>query len=290
MYIRIGNYEISVWLFVIAIVVIAVLALAVWLLLRKQEKGSSDLQKYKRITAWQRKNLNLIIDEDVKQYGDSSGETYVTRANRIQAYINRRREWNRDELLQLDKTSLHYLSVVILENVDACIKHNLNNKAVLLLCALDYINGGAPVLNGHLDWLGDDLPELKNHREMSKYEARLLNIFKDAITEAWEYVDEDLGKIPETSHIDDKLKEFSSDDFIDAFNRIDECVDVKELTEEPLIIATRMLNRKVQSYSSTIGDDGLKYHQLYYVRALACAAEKTYRLYEDILESLDYSV
>ena len=288
MYFRIGNYEISVWLFVIAAVVIAGIAITLWLLLKKKDTGGSEIQKYKRITAWQRKNLNAIIEEDLKIYGESSGQDYISRGNKLQAYINRRREWNKEELLQLDETSVSYLTTVIIENVDVCIKNDKNNKAVLLLCALDYIYGGAPVLNGKLDWIGEDMPELKNHKEMSAYEARLLNIFREAVSEAWEYVDEELGKIPETTKIDDKLKEFSVDDFIDAYRRVENCVDIKELQGDALVIACRILNKRVSGFAKTMDKDGLKYYQMYYVRALACAAEKTYRMYDDILESLDY--
>ena len=187
--------------------------------------------------------------------------------------------------------AISLLTVIIIEEVERCIEedsNNSNNRAVLLLHTLDMAYGGAPIINGEIEWLGQDVQELDNHSEMNKCEARLLKIYLNMIEKIWEYVDDDISKIPESANVPEELKIYSADDFVDAYQEVDECVDVKELSESTKRIITLALAMTLEELKNSLDDEGLKYYQLYYIRALACSIDNTYSLYTDILNSIEY--
>ena len=288
MYVRIGDYEVSIILFLIIGAVIIVVCGALYFFLRKGETRTSSVKgNYNAITKWQKEKLVLLIEEDVKS-AEEVTDTYIEVTDRLQAYIRRQRFWDRDDISEIHPYALSILSSILLDNINYCILNKKNNNAVLLLQTLDYVNGGAPYLNGRLDWLGEDLEEKRNHPSMSDYEARLLKIFEEGLAYVYEDFDEELDKIPEKADVPEELKQLDGDDFNSMFNELEECVDVSELKSETKRVISLGLNEKVQRIILTL-DEELKYYNLYYVRALACATDPKYTMYEDILESIDFS-
>lgn len=293
MFIQIGNYEINVIFLVLLFILIAAVFGIAYFFIRNKEKGSPAFQIYKRITTWQKNNVPPLVQKDIDQNGDPNepDDQYHKIADQLQVYIKRGRIWDNSEIKEIDPMAISLLTVIIIEEVERCIEedsNNSNNRAVLLLHTLDMAYGGAPIINGEIEWLGQDVQELDNHSEMNKCEARLLKIYLNMIEKIWEYVDDDISKIPESANVPEELKIYSADDFVDAYQEVDECVDVKELSESTKRIITLALAMTLEELKNSLDDEGLKYYQLYYIRALACSIDNTYSLYTDILNSIEY--
>lgn len=288
MYIQIGDYEVSIYIFIAAgIIILGSCIFAVRLIYKKESKDEYD--KHKHISEWQRINIVSLIDKDIEKYGETEGEDYVQVANSIAAYIKRNPEWSRRELLAINDYAISFLTTIISTEISKCVDIHAFNQIVLLANTVDYIYGGAPTVDGHLDWIGKDVSGFNNHPDMSIYEGRLLKIYSNALSDVWKYIDADLGKIPEEADVSSELKYYDVDDFSDALSEIEGCCDVNTISESTKNILCIMLNMKIQELVNMLGTEmtELKFYHIYYYRALACIADEKYSLYEDILDSIE---
>lgn len=282
--IEIGGYVFypSFWIAVVIVPVVITLVLVLIYNFKLKRKAKS----FNSITSWQKERIVELIDKELEDMADTD-EEYKEMLKNCQGYIRHKKFWNVDELLDIDEDAVVVITSIVYDEIVRDVRSKNNNDAVLLLHAVDYINGGCPLIGQEMEWIGTEIEELKNDLKMTDYEARLLKIFYNSIDYAINEVDIDINKIPEGYPCDPELKNYILLDFEKAQEEILDCIDMRNLSNETLTICARCLTDHMKDIIVDLSKKTIPDWQLYYIRAIACALDK--QLYPDIVNSIDFN-
>lgn len=258
---------------------------------RKQEKKVDE--KYK-ITKWQKKYLLNLIDSYLEE--NNLHEFYDKYALELDDYMRENKYWNLDELLEIEIPDfVAYITLLLFEVAQTEFLSNRYDNAVLVLHSIDFINGGLDnpdFFEGEYPYIGEDIPEMKNHPDMTEEEARTLYLFESSIEELYSFVDPDIEKIPEDAMVLDFCKRISMKEMEDASGDICSVIDIAEVNTKSRTIAAKALFNHISILLGSVlapeSEDYAKYvdeYRRYSIRALASAIDN--QLYSDIIESID---
>lgn len=295
MTVRVGDYILYPAFFIlIGIIIIACVVLIVLLNVLKERKQINIVDKNFEITKWQRKylcqfcrqyisdnELNDNIKEDVKKF---------------EKYINESKYWNVDELLEIDENLVRNITTILFKFAMESYELRHYDDAVLIINAIDFINGGMDnpdYFDGDYPWIGEDIPEMRNHQDMTDEEARTIYLYESALEELYSFVDDDLDKIPEAADVLDFCKRISKQDMENASGDICSAIDILELNEKTRDIVAKALFNNISILIADIffnddANENVKYideYRRYQLRALASVIDK--QLYSDVVTSID---
>ena len=149
----------------------------------------------------------------------------------------------------------------------------------------DYYDGPYP-------WIGEDIPEMRNHQDMTDEEARTVYIYESAVEDLYSYVDDDLDKIPEKSDVLDFCKRLSKQDIQNASGDLCSIIDILEINTKTRDVVAKALFNSISTLLGSVFDDedsdNVKYmdeYRRYQIRALAAVIDN--QLYSDVVDSID---
>ena len=285
MKIRLGNYDYIIYpAFFILLFAIFILFLVLLVIknVLKEKKQENNVNKNYEITNWQKKYLGSLIENylESKNYMDKYG--YVL--DLFNDYVSENKYWNVDELIELDNKFVQIITLLLFEISKGEYLNNHYDNSVLILHSMDFINGGMDnpdYFGGNYPWIGDDIPEMKNHADMTDEETRTIYMYYSAVESIFCLVDEDLEKIPENANVLDFCKRFSMHQIDSALIDISSVIDIKSLKKETRdIIAKSLFNnisfllgeifgdKNEESYSQYVDE-----YRRYSIRALASAID-----------------
>lgn len=283
--ITIGDYQIYPAFLAILIAVPAVIVFGViFYLNHKQDKRNLLLDT---ITKWQKQNIVRIIDEYIEK-NPKLPEQKVKNLRGFQGYVRHNRLWDSEDILDIGDGALIDASKALFEKIKEDVEGGNRNEAVLLCHTIDFMNCGVEYEGNIIQWIGDEMESIKNHTDMDDNEARLLSVVSNTIGMVRTLVDPDIEKIPELFDVDQVLKTYNLYDFNAAISDVENTIDFRNLQAETYDIASRCLTHHI--YYNILYEtekDYVPYHQIYYIRALACTLDRL--LYDAILNSIDYS-
>jgi hypothetical protein len=257
---------------------------------KKQEEKVND--KYK-ITQWQRKYLCQLIKAYLKDNDLEDDFDYLMKD--FEKYVKESTYWNLDELLELSDDMVKNITIILFEVAQESYSLRHFDDAVLVLHAIDFINGGMDnpdYFDGEYPWIGEDIPEMRNYQDMTDEEARTLYIYESAVEELYSFVDPDIDKIPEGENVLSFCKRLSKKDMEDAVTDLCGVIDILNLTDKTRDVTAKSLFNSISYLLGDIfnedGDNYVQYvdeYRRYQIRALASVIDK--QLYSDVVASID---
>lgn len=294
MTVRIGNYIFypAFFILIFGLFILLLITIAIVNILNNK-KQENTINKQYEITTWQRKHLCRLMTEYVED--NNLKNACLDIISELRKYINDNKYWNLDELLEIDENLVQYSTLLLFEIAQQEYIDNHMDNAVLILHTIDFINGGMdnPVyFDGPYPWIGEDIPEMRNHQDMTDEEARTVYLYESAIEELYSYVDEDLEKIPEKSNVLDFCKRLSKQDIQNASGDLCSIIDILEINAKTRDVVAKALFNNISSLLGSIFDkddeDCVKYvdeYRRYQIRALAAIIDN--QLYSDVVASID---
>lgn len=266
------------------IVVIGIpLVIAIILLILSNKKIDKKHVNMYRITDWQKSELLKILDKEIS--GENVSQKYTEIIRSAQGFISRKRIWDIEELQEIHPQICAILTTVFYRDMKDAFEQQYVDKAVLLCHTIDFINEGLEYNGLDIEWIGDDIESLKNHRDMTDSEARLLQIVSSSISKASYLIDSDISKIPESVSCHKVLKTFNEDDFEFSVREVSSSVDFEELSSETFVLAAHSLIHTLDEVIENLDAPKLPYFQIYLVRALACCMDR--QIYTAILDTIE---
>jgi len=297
--IRVGDYIIYPAFFVLLfalLILIAVVVFVVNLLRERKEEHSAD-DNYK-ITEWQRKHVVRLCRDYIK---DNNMSEYEDNINRLERYILDSTYWNLDEMLDIDDNIIKESTIVMFLAAQDSYLLKQYDDAVLLLNTIDIMNGGPDnpeYMGGEYPWIGEDIPEMRNHQDMTEEEVRTLHLYFSSIADLLSFVDKDLGKIPEDSPAPDYCKRITQKDMEECAGDLISIVDIRAIKPEnrEVLCKALFLNVSITLSGIFMGEEKvldeegkeIRYvdeYRRYSIRALASAIDG--QLYSDVIDSID---
>lgn len=296
--VQIGDYIIYPAFFILLIVIFVLLLVVIAIKnIVAEKKQEKTFYQFYKITKWQRKHLIEYMSEYLREH--DVYETHEKVINQLQKYMDESKFWNVDELLEIDKGLVMYVSAILFEVAKENYIRDDIDGAVLILNAFDFINGGMEdedtVLSGQqYQWIGSDIVEMRNSSEMTDEEARTLFIYDSAVIDLYDMIDPDLGKIPERAVAEEFCKRLTQSEIEDALDDIETVIDILALTDKSRDIIIKALFNKCsflmgEIFGSTDENNKADYmdeYRRYTMRALAAAIDN--QLYSDVIESISF--
>lgn len=256
----------------------------------KNKKKENTAYKYYEITDWQRNKLMPLVKRHNK-----IEDAYRGDVEWIQSYINKNKYWNIEEILE-DAPSSKTVMVMSIYMLEAAIgEYSLEhfNNAVLILHAVDFLNGGmdGDIYDGDYQWIGDEIDSLKNHTDMTDEEARTLYLYASAVINLIDLCDEDLEKIPDEIDVEPFCKTLSLTDMELAADELDQVVDIHNegISDETRDVVSRGLFNNISILLAEIlDDDDVKFmdeYRRYTLRALVACIDK--QPYSEFIETVE---
>ena len=292
--IRIGNYIFYPAFFIlIGVIFIGVLVTIALINILNNKKQENNINEQYEITTWQRKHLCRLMMEYVED--NDLKNAFLDIISELRKYINDNKYWNLDELLEIDDNIVKYTTLLLFEIAKQEYIDNHNDNAVLILNTIDFINGGMDnpdYYDGPYPWIGEDIPEMRNHQDMTDEEARTVYIYESAVEDLYSYVDDDLDKIPEKSDVLDFCKRLSKQDMQNASGDLCSIIDILEINTKTRDVVAKALFNSISTLLGSVFDDedsdNVKYideYRRYQIRALAAVIDN--QLYSDVVASID---
>lgn len=300
MTVRIGNYIIYPAFFILIFAIfisIMIIMLAIHFIKERKEEHAND-DSFK-ITEWQRKYV-IRLCRDYMRDNEVSDE-YEESINKLEKFILESTYWNLDELLEIDKNLVKNASLVLFFAAQDSYLLQQEDDAVLLLHTIDMMNGGPDnpdYFGGDYPWIGDEVQEMKNHKDMTDEEARTLYMWFSAVGDIASFVDEDLGKIPEASSAPQYCKRISQEEMETCAQDLLEIVDIRALKPENRDIVCKamfcnilimlngiFMNRKEEDNNTEEEILYIDEFRRYSIRSLTAAIDN--QLYSDVIASID---
>ena len=294
MKIRIGNYIFYPAFFITVIaVIIIIIAVLIIKNIMKNKKQENSINKNYEITIWQRQHLIQLMNEYIKD--NNIDATTLDIVSELNIYMKNSKYWNMDEIIEINEDIIPYSTLILFQIAINKYSDNNMNDAVLILHALDFINGGMDnpdYYEGEYPWIGEDIPELRNHKDMTEEEARTIYLYASAIEDILRLVDSDIGKIPENLDVLSFCKRLSQKDIENASGDIGSVIDFLEINQKTRDIAAKALFNNIIILLGDIFDKDSKNYEKnideyrrYTLRALATAIDG--QLYSDIIKSIE---
>lgn len=292
--IRIGNYIFYPAFFIlIGAMFVALLIVIALVNILNNKKQENNINEHYEITTWQRKHLCRLMTEYIED--NDLKNAFLDTISKLRKYINDNKYWNLDELLEIDDNIVKYTTLLLFEIAKQEYLDNHNDNAVLILNAIDFINGGMDnpdYYDGPYPWIGEDIPEMRNHQDMTDEEARTVYIYESAVEDLYSYVDDDLDKIPEKSDVLDFCKRLSKQDIQNASGDLCSIIDILEINTRTRDVVAKALFNSISTLLGSVFDDedsdNVKYmdeYRRYQIRALAAVIDN--QLYSDVVDSID---
>lgn len=294
MTIRIGNYIFypAFFITVIIVIVLIVFALALRNIL-KEKKQENSVNKNFEITVWQRKYLIQFMNEYIKDNNIDSSILDIS--SELNIYMKNSKYWNVDELMEINENIIPYTTLLLFQVAINKYIDNYKDDAVLILHAIDFINGGMDnpdYFDGEYPWIGEDIPELRNHSDMTVEEARTIYLYESAIEDLYSLVDIDIGKIPEDSPVLDFCKRLSQKDIENAYGDLCSVIDILEVNQRTRDVVAKALFNNISALFADIFDKNSENYEKYVdeyrrypLRALTSVIDG--QLYSDVIESIE---
>lgn len=294
--IRVGDYILYPAFFVLLFLILIIMAgiiFAINMMKERREEHSTD-DNY-RITKWQRQHAVRLCKDYINDNG--LGDEYGSVFDRLERYVLDSTYWNLDEMLDIDKDMVKKISIVMFLAAQESYILGNNDDAVLLLNTLDMINGGPDnpdYTGGDYPWIGEDVPEMRNHQDMSEEEARTLHLFFSAVGDLISFVDEDLGKIPEASSAPDFCKRITQQEMEACAEDLVSIVDIRAIKSESrdIVCKAMFLDVSIMIGGIFMSDNedskDIRYideYRRYSIRALAAAIDN--QTYSEVIDSID---
>lgn len=292
--IRIGNYIFYPAFFIlIGVIFVGLLVVIALVNILNNKKQENNINEHYEITTWQRKHLCRLMTEYIED--NDLKNAFLDTISELRKYINDNKYWNLDELLEIDDNIVKYTTLLLFEIAKQEYVDNHNDNAVLILNAIDFINGGMDnpdYYDGPYPWIGEDIPEMRNHQDMTDEEARTVYIYESAVEDLYSYVDDDLDKIPEKSDVLDFCKRLSKQDIQNASGDLCSIIDILEINTKTRDVVAKALFNSISTLLGSVFDDedsdNVKYmdeYRRYQIRALAAVIDN--QLYSDVVDSID---
>lgn len=233
------------------------------------------------ISAWQKKYIPKIIDNEISEATNSQ---YIQILKDGKDFVVNNKYWNNDEMVEKNKDSIVLLTKLFFDKVRREYKED-PDTCVLLLNTIDIMNGGIDAdIKSH--WMSEDLQYFENDERMTKNEGRLVCLCATAIHKLLEeYVDDDIGRIPQLTLAIDELKGEETEDIASVERHLLHCTDFTDLSNSDYDLITRALFDLIDKEFKQQRDDYFEPYYLCYFRALACSIDKN--LYDDIIDSIE---
>lgn len=289
--VRVGDYIIYPATFVLIFIVMVVIMLIVFFINRHKEKKMEKMNDdCFRITQWQRKHVGRLCKDYVK---DNEMGPFEDSIKKLDDFILNSTYWNPEEMLEIDKELIKNATYIMFFVAQESFELKQFDDAVLMLHAIDIMNGGPDnpdYFEGEYPWIGDEVPELKNSDEMSEEEMRTMHLYASALEDLVSFVDEDLGKIPESVSVPEFCKRLSLTDMNEAREDVYSAIDIHALQDETRDVIAKALFNSVSITWGEVLDgtgqaDSIDEYRRYPLRALAAAIDN--QMYSEVIDSID---
>ena len=251
------------------------------IILIRRLKERRQVYSTSKITSWEKKYIPTILQKEKRE---AENEYYEEILEGLIEYIKDCTYWNTDELLEIDVDAIIILTSVLFDEIK---KDHIEDpdKCVLLLHAIDNINGGIDYDMGH-NWMANDMAQLNNHEKMGSDEAKVLALCESSVDRTInEYVDLDSNKIPLITKAYHEMIGLTREDFGSALRDIEHCIDFTDMKEATYNILELTMIDLIDKIITTQEKDYFDEYYLSYFRTLACIIDR--QLYDDILKTLE---
>ena len=257
------------------------LLIVLTIILIRRLKERRQVYSTSKITSWEKKYIPPILKKEKRE---AQNEHYEEILDGLVEYIEECTYWNTDELLEIDIDAIIILTSILFDEVKE--EHGEDpDKSVLLLHAIDNINGGIDYDLGH-NWMANDMAQLNNHEKMGTDEAKVLALCESSVDRTInEYVDLDSNKIPLITKAYHEMVGLTREDFGSALRDIEHCIDFTDMKEATYNILELTMIDLIDKIITTQEKDYFDEYYLSYFRTLACIIDR--QLYDDILKTLE---
>lgn len=287
MAIEIGGYRIYPLFFIIIIAIVIMIILIVKKILKL--KKIKEERSLNRITQWQKtKMVDILLECKERTIEECGGESeYTDIIDETINYIKKSKKWNPKELEKINNDCIPIITDALFQEIKNCYTKEIQkfNRIVLLVHAIDFINGGPEIENKKMIWISKNYSVDTMFKYRSKQEGQLKTLIMQSLTRIMGLYDKSLNCIPSTVlTVDERLKEINYIEFEDIVGEF----NVKEnfLTgtrSDTLDIITICVFDECQNIVMNM-ESILKDNEKSKLRALACLCDQ--ELYPIIIEDI----
>lgn len=226
------------------------------------------------ITDWQRENIPSILR---KRISESQDEDNILR---LCNYIENNTYWNDEEILEIDEDLVMDATFMLLNEVGELMCEDMGvknkNRAILILVAIDFINGSLDLSSGRIEeWMDDALPG-ETGDDSSKYsEQRAINLYASTLERvADNYINHVIDAIPQITDAFLPLRGLTVDEFIDIFTETTELEDVYDINDKTANVIAYALYDQIAGLLERYQGKTVNNYYSSYIRALAVVLNK----------------
>lgn len=282
--IRVGDYLIDGGLLLIILIVFIVVTILFISSMSRAKKKT--VKNTYRITKWQKQEIPQTIEFVEEEIPGM--EKYIEENSNIVegfgTYLKKNNVWDYDHLVAIAENTPFVMTNILFQDAEFSLTECADGgeRALLLLYAIDMINGG-PVMEGRkMIWIPSYIEEFPD-QGITPDEARLKSVLQSAIMRLADEMDKETGMIDPAYDLPYYVKSYVLEDAQYALGDLAEKSGVFHIEERSrkLIIHSLLMCLK----TSLIVDTGcLSPMDVLYLRALICMLDK------QLYDAVSYSV